>query len=53
MAGAGLYILSRARMTETRTYHGITLDIVRSSTERICYIILPEGLKDDGRAWTT
>lgn len=51
MAGAGLYILSRARMTETRTYHGITLDIVRSSTERICYIILPEGLKDDGRAW--
>ena len=38
-------------MTETRTYHGITLDVVRSTTERICYILLPEGLKDDGRRW--
>lgn len=38
-------------MIETRTYHGITLDVVRDSTERICYILLPEGLKDDGRIW--
>lgn len=38
-------------MTETRTYHGITLDVVRDSTDRICYILLPEGLKDDGRRW--
>ena len=38
-------------MFETRTYHGITLDVVRNSTERICYILLPEGLKDDGRRW--
>ena len=38
-------------MTETRTYHGITLDVVRSTTDRICYILLPEGLKDDGRRW--
>lgn len=38
-------------MTETRTYHGITLDTVRSSTERICYILLPEGLKDEGMKW--
>ena len=38
-------------MVETRTYHGITLDIVRSATDRICYILLPEGLKDDGRKW--
>lgn len=38
-------------MTETRTYHGITLDVVRNSTDRICYILLPEGLKDDGRRW--
>lgn len=38
-------------MIETRTYHGITLDIVRSTPDRICYILLPEGLKDDGRIW--
>lgn len=38
-------------MIETRTYHGITLDVVRNSTDRICYILLPEGLKDDGRRW--
>ena len=38
-------------MNETRTYHGITLDVVRNSTDRICYILLPEGLKDDGRRW--
>lgn len=38
-------------MFETRTYHGITLDVVRNSTDRICYILLPEGLKDDGRRW--
>lgn len=38
-------------MIETRTYHGITLDAVRSSADRICYILLPEGLKDDGRRW--
>lgn len=38
-------------MIETRTYHGITIDAVRDSTDRICYILLPEGLKDDGRIW--
>lgn len=38
-------------MVESRTYHGITLDIARSNSERICYILLPEGLKDEGRQW--
>ena len=39
-------------MVETRIYHGITLDIVRAASRKICYIILPEGLKDAGRKWT-
>lgn len=38
-------------MIETRTYHGQSLDIARSGSERVCYIILPEGLKDEGRTW--
>lgn len=38
-------------MIETRSYHGITLDIVKSLTDRICYIILPEGLKEAGLSW--
>ena len=38
-------------MIETRTYHGIMLDIARAESGRICYILLPEGLKDDGRVW--
>ena len=38
-------------MIETRTYHGIVLEIARAESERVCYILLPEGLKDDGKAW--
>ena len=38
-------------MIETITYHGTLLDIVKSTTDRICYILLPEGLKDDGHMW--
>ena len=38
-------------MIETRTYHGIALDIARAESERVCYILLPEGLKDDGMSW--
>ena len=35
-------------MTETRAYHGIVLGIARAESSRICYILLPEGLKGDG-----
>lgn len=38
-------------MTETRSYHGITLDIAKAISDRLCYILLPEGLKEDGQAW--
>lgn len=38
-------------MISSRTYHGITFDWVAAAGERVCYILLPEGLKDDGRAW--
>lgn len=38
-------------MIWTRTYHGLTLDSVSAPSERICYILLPEGLKEDGRRW--
>ncbi len=30
---------------------GSTQGIARSAAERICYILLPEGLKEDGREW--
>lgn len=35
----------------TRTYRGLCLDIAAVEGSRICYILLPEGLKDDGRSW--
>jgi Predicted hydrolase of the alpha/beta superfamily len=38
-------------MILTKAYNGMTFDIVRASSQRICYILLPEGLKEEGRAW--
>lgn len=38
-------------MINSRTYHGLTLDTAKFKSERICYILLPEGLKEDGKKW--
>ena len=38
-------------MVTSRTYHALHLDIVSCSSERICYIILPEKLKESERPW--
>ena len=38
-------------MVTSRTYHALHLDIVSCFSERICYIILPEKLKESERPW--
>ena len=39
-------------MLETRFYHSLRLDIVRAKdTDKICYVLLPEGLEADGTKW--
>ena len=38
-------------MSTSRIYHSYHLDIVQSSPHRICYIILPERLKETEREW--
>lgn len=38
-------------MVTSRTYHALHLNIVSCSSERICYIILPEKLKESERPW--
>ena len=38
-------------MTESRAYHGLHLDIADAGTDRVCYVLLPEGLKEEGLAW--
>lgn len=36
---------------ETRVYHGLEVTQVKADSNRICYIILPEGLKSEGEAF--
>lgn len=38
-------------MVTSRTYHSLHLDISTSQSERICYIILPERLKEQELPW--
>lgn len=38
-------------MITTRAYHGLEFSIARFCNSRICYILLPEGLKEDGLKW--
>ena len=38
-------------MATSRTYHSLHLDISTSQSERICYIILPERLKEQELPW--
>ena len=38
-------------MATSRTYHALHLDISTSQSERICYIILPERLKEQELPW--
>lgn len=38
-------------MVTSRTYHALHLDIAPHSSERICYIILPEKLKESEHLW--
>ena len=33
------------------SYSGVSIDFVRTDAEWVCYILLPEGLKDDGMKW--
>lgn len=38
-------------MVTSRTYHALHLDIAPHSSERICYVILPEKLKESEHPW--
>ena len=38
-------------MVTSRTYHALHLDIVSHSSDRICYVILPEKLKESEHQW--
>lgn len=38
-------------MIQTRAYHGLNLAIAKTGGNKICYILLPEGLKEDGLEW--
>lgn len=38
-------------MAQTRAYHGFDLAIAKNSSDKVCYILLPEGLKSDGLEW--
>lgn len=35
-------------MIESRQYRGLDLEIVKAKSSRVCYFLLPEGLKSDG-----
>lgn len=35
-------------MITTRAYHGLTFTIAKADSERVCYVLLPEGLHSDG-----
>lgn len=38
-------------MIQTRPYHGFQIAISRFNSNKICYILLPKGLKEDGMTW--
>ena len=38
-------------MVQSRTYHGLSLDIAKVGTGRVCYLLLPDGLRDDCLKW--
>ena len=38
-------------MSTSRIYHSFHLDIATSDSHRICYIVLPEKLKENERSW--
>ena len=38
-------------MSTSRIYHSFHLDIATSDSHRICYIVLPEKLKESERSW--
>ena len=38
-------------MANSRTYHSLHLDISTCQSDRICYIILPERLKEQELPW--
>ena len=38
-------------MVTSRTYHALHLDIAAYPSERICYVILPEKLKESEHSW--
>ena len=38
-------------MVTSRTYHALHLDIASHSSDRICYVILPEKLKESEHQW--
>ena len=38
-------------MVTSRTYHALHLDIASRSSDRICYVILPEKLKESEHPW--
>lgn len=38
-------------MVSSRTYHALHLDIASFPSERICYVILPEKLKESEHPW--
>lgn len=35
-------------MIESRQYRGLDLEIVKAKSSRVCYFLLPEGLKSEG-----
>lgn len=35
-------------MIDSRAYHGLNFVIARNDSDRICYVLLPEGLHEDG-----
>ncbi len=38
-------------MSTSRIYHSYHLDVAQNGSDRICYIILPERLKESEREW--
>ena len=38
-------------MITSRTYHALHLDIASYPSDRICYVILPEKLKESEHQW--
>lgn len=35
-------------MIESRQYRGLYLEIIKVKSNRVCYFLLPEGLKSEG-----